>query len=136
MKQFELKSFDGKEYLPSTLTFEMEGGIAKITFECSVYKISGQDNYPFSALLIIRKELEKMEFKILCNGSRLDVYPSGAALGSLKAYALKMGKVATRNDLVSIFEATNDVRKIATVDEQKEYYRKWLDSVRSYKKDL
>ena len=114
----------------------MEGGTAKITFECSSYKIESHDNYPFSALLDIRKELEKRNLKILCNGSRLDVYPSGAALGSLKAYALKMGKVATRDDLVLIFESTNDMTKIATIDEQKNYYRKWLDSARSYRRDL
>src|SRR5581483_5126314 len=100
MKKFELKLFDGKNYLPSTLVFEMEGGMANITFECSAHKFEGHDNYPFSALLNMRKELDERGLKILCNGSRLDVYPSGAALGSLKAYALKMGKVATRDDLV------------------------------------
>ena len=61
----------------------------------------------FDALLALRKELEKRNIQILCNGAAENVYPSTMQLamgdGRL-AYKLYLGQQARMLDLVDIFE--------------------------------
>ena len=129
MKHITLKCYDGFKHFDSTFSFQSDHGKVNIHFDFKGFKIDVEDNYPFLALSKIRLELEKIGVKIMCNGARLNVYPSGAALGSLKAYELEMGKSVTAASLVFIFDGFNDIAQIATVAKQKEYYRKWLNSV-------
>lgn len=61
-------------------------------------------------------------------GGRLDVYPSGMAResGGVKAYKYEVGKPLSADNLVDIFD-TADARYIATVDEQKLNWDRYLN---------
>ncbi len=69
------------------------------------YSCKGTDL--FECLTMLRsKYLEKKECFILCNGSRMDVYPSRMSRqmsGGKKAYVIRLGKQARRSDLIDIF---------------------------------
>ena len=88
------------------------------------------DDY-FDCLLEIRESFEKTNMKILCNGARYDVYPSRMSrqMGKgIKAYVMIKGKQAMEDSLVDIFESA-DLVKIGTVQQQRDYYNAWLDSL-------
>lgn len=83
----------------------------------------------FNCLCDLRIFLEQYNTRILCNGARIDTYPSSLLRGmggARKVYILAMGKQATQS--VGIFDATNP-EKIGTVQEQFSFYRKWLESL-------
>lgn len=85
----------------------------------------------FSCLNLLREYLEKINCRILINGSRYDVYPSRMSLqmsNGLYAYKLVMGEQAHKDDLVNIFELAPQ-EKIVTIKEQREYFEKWVDSL-------
>lgn len=121
MKKYIVKIFDGLEFSDSTLIFTSKGAKCELEFLFNNKSIIVENDFPFLALVAIRIELEKLGMKILCNGSRIDVYPSGMGLNTLKAYELKMGEPARK--LVNIFEATEDIDKIATINEQKLFWK-------------
>ncbi len=85
----------------------------------------------FECLCNLRSQLDKMGVKMLCNGSRIDAYPSRMARdmgGAQRVYLLTMGQQGRLVDVVDIFgEAPAD--KVGTVEEQKAFYEKWLDSL-------
>jgi hypothetical protein len=97
--------------------------------ELSKTRFEGDDL--FSALCNLRLELDKSDIKLLCNGCRIDTYVSRMSRqmgGGRKVYQLTMNKQAGLDSLVDIFgEAPAD--KIGTVEEQKTFYQKWLDSL-------
>jgi hypothetical protein len=75
-------------------------------------------------------QLDKDGIRLCCNGARLNVWPSGMARdmgGGFKAYALQMGRKASREDLVDIFDAA-PIDTIATVEEQRRFNKEWLSS--------
>jgi hypothetical protein len=75
---------------------------------------------------------EKKNKKVLCNGARHDVHPSGMLSQmskGLKAYQLTIGRHVQSSDIVEIFVAT-DREKIGSISDQEKYYEKWLDSLR------
>lgn len=86
----------------------------------------------FAALVELRRGLEATGRLLVCNGSSLDVYPSGMSrsMGAgQKAYRLTMGRQALTADLVSIFETAPDVRP-SRVDEQAAFFERWVASLR------
>jgi hypothetical protein len=97
--------------------------------ELSKTRFEGDDL--FSALCDLRCDLDKAGIKLLCNGCRIDTYVSRMSRqmgGGRKVYELTMKKQAGLDSLVDIFgEAPVD--KIGTVEEQKTFYQKWLDSL-------
>jgi hypothetical protein len=106
---------------PWTLEFENEV-LGRIVF-------AGPDL--FECLCQLRHWLASRGFRILCNGARIDTWPSSIARqmgGARKVYGTRMGSTATYADLVPIFgETTAD--KLGTVEEQADYHKKWLESV-------
>ncbi|NNE84593.1 MAG: hypothetical protein HKN28_11540 [Alphaproteobacteria bacterium] len=86
------------------------------------------DDY-FNALLILRTQLEATGHRLLCNGARRNVWPSGMSRsmgGGRKAYVMRMGQPTHGDDLVDIFDyAEPDL--IVSVQEQKEFFDKWID---------
>lgn len=92
-------------------------------------KISASGEFPFIALAQIRKELEEDNIFLMINGSRRDVYPSGMSLYGFNAYIQLMGKPASLDLLVNIFDETNRDDLIGTVEEQTEYHKNWLASL-------
>lgn len=82
----------------------------------------------FTSLQEIRKELEKEELQILCNGAAKNVYPSPMqySMGNcLKAYKLYIGKSALREDIVNIFEYDERL-EFVSVEKQFEYHEEWI----------
>ena len=101
----------------------------KIEIERTIY-FSKSDNI-FDSVVELRKKLELNNIYLLCNASVINVYPSGMQkeFGGTKAYKLQMGKQATLNDVVDIFDYDNEL-KIGSVKEQEEFYESWLESLR------
>lgn len=95
-------------------------------------KISKNAEDFFSALQEIRKELEKESILILCNGSALNIYPSPMQRTCSKAYVLELGFHAKLANMVDIFDNMEGLT-YATVDEQEEFYNKWIDSPKKHK---
>jgi len=89
------------------------------------------DDDLFKSLKLIRAFFEKKGAKVLCNGSRVDVYPSGMSRGmgkGRKAYVLILGKQARINNLVDIFDYA-DASLIGTIEEQECFYKQWITSL-------
>ena len=86
----------------------------------------------FDALAEMRRKLERQGFRPKCLGATRNVYPSpmikDMGCGE-KAYRLKLGCPAKMEDIVSIFaiELSNDP---VSVEEQEEFYRLWLKSLK------
>jgi len=88
-----------------------------------------EDEYPFFSLAKLRGQLEEMNAFILCNGARIDVYPSAMSSVGEMAYELEMGKQATK--LVNIFEPYDREAGIATFSAQKKYREIWIESLKN-----
>jgi hypothetical protein len=84
----------------------------------------------FDCLCSLRSKLDVLGIKILCNGARIDAYPSPMlqSSGARKVYVTTMGKQALRENLVDIFDETT-ADKVGTVEEQEDYHNKWFDSL-------
>ena len=85
----------------------------------------------FASLSSIREKIEKIGLFPLCNGARIDINPSSMAQqagASRKAYRLRLGAQATREDLLDIFAPT-EKSSVSTLSDQKEYHRKWIASL-------
>lgn len=86
----------------------------------------------FAALAAARRELEVQGVQLACNGARLDVWPSGmlrqAGYGR-RAYVLTMPPSVAQPSTVDIFEPAPGSSVLATVDEQREWFRRYWDSV-------
>jgi len=84
-------------------------------------------HYPFFAFVEIRTKLEELGILVMCNASRIDVYPSGASAIGLMAYEMEMGLQATK--LVDIFERCENQSLVTTVELQQKYRERWLKSL-------
>ena len=100
----------------------------KIEIERVIY-FSKSDNI-FDSVVELRKKLELNNIYLLCNASVINVYPSTMQkeFGGTKAYKLEMGKQATLSDVVDIFDYDSEL-KISSVEEQKEFYENWIESL-------
>jgi hypothetical protein len=86
----------------------------------------------FDALQHVRRLLEPLGWYPLCNGARVDCYPSGMARdmgGAHAVHELKIGQ-AGRPPLVGLFEPAQ-ADKVGTVAEQDAYYQRWIDAPKS-----
>ncbi len=91
------------------------------------------NGYPdfFEALCIIRRQLETRGILVACYGVSRNVYPSAMCRDmrrGLRAYKLVKGQNGKQEDLVSIFDFGADVEP-ATVDEQRKFWKEWLQSI-------
>lgn len=87
----------------------------------------------FDALKAIRLILEARDVQVLCNGSRVDVWPSPRSRrmkSGLVAYVCRPGQAAIEE--VDIFEDAADTPHV-TVSAQEAYARRWLESVAIHK---
>jgi hypothetical protein len=84
----------------------------------------------FECLIQLRMDLAKYHYVPLCNGARLDVYPSGMCRdmgGGSCAYILQSQKPASLEDLVDIFDPA-PIELIASVEKQKQFFASWHTS--------
>lgn len=87
----------------------------------------------FDSFCKLRLVLESQGFRILCNGARIDSYPSPMSrnmCGGAKLYKMTIGQRVERKDLLRIFDKA-DIESVGTVDEQKAYFKKWRKSLNS-----
>jgi hypothetical protein len=90
------------------------------------------NNY-FDCLNDLRRELDRINYRPLCNGARLDTYvldTIARMMSGNDCYHLVEGKIPTQNDELRIFDYA-DPESIVSIDEQKEHYESWLNSVKS-----
>ena len=95
-----------------------------------IQEFSGDDL--FEALVALRLELEKTGARLLCDGARPDVFPSGMlrSMGSgRKAYITRIGASASGTDLVDIFEYAKP-EAVGSVEQQKVFHERWVKSLR------
>lgn len=84
-----------------------------------------------SALAQVRLELLDEGLDLACQGSRRDVRASPMMIestGGRRAYRIRMGVPARREDVVGLFDETS-VGELASVEEQARYHRAWLESL-------
>jgi hypothetical protein len=78
----------------------------------------------------LRSKTDALGIKVLCNGARIDAFPSPMlqSSGARKVYITEIGKQALRENLVNIFEEA-PAEKVGTIEDQFEYHNKWIDSL-------
>ncbi len=95
-------------------------------------KIECSAEFYFEALTLLRQTLEVQDIQILCKGANRNVYPSAMQMSmgtGRNAYAMTMGKQALLKDVVDIFDPSS-LDECTTIQDQKEYFELWLDSLR------
>jgi hypothetical protein len=102
-----------------------------LEFNCSLTgKLIFIESDFFECLINLRKELDKYDYYPLCNGARVDVYPSGMCrdMGNgLVAYIQIPNKQVNSEDLVNIFDFAES-NLIASVDKQYKFYKSLIYS--------
>ncbi len=108
------------------------GNPVEMSVSCAVLgTISVTADDLFEALSMIRLEAEKYGYLILCNGARIDAYPSRMSrqMGEGgKLYVFKIGMPAQREDMVNMFEPS-EFQQVGTVAAQRAAYDLWLRSL-------
>jgi hypothetical protein len=102
-----------------------------VSLEEFAEKVEATDVDAFSALVAVRLRLESLGWLIAVQGSRPNAYASGLQRdmhGGIRAYICEMGKWPLRESLIDIF-ASAERDEIATVAEQREWYRQWRESL-------
>ena len=103
----------------------------ELNYDTTTVTVWSEHGY-FRALSEIRTRIERTNALVVCYGSSENVYPSPMieSMGyGEKAYRLAMGRPALTSDLVSIFDVGPEVIP-STVNQQKNYYKAWLESLR------
>ncbi len=103
------------------LTVEIEG-IPKKEF------VSGD---VLQCLCGVREFLREYDTILLCNGARLDAYPSRMSRqmgGGLTLYITTLGRPSLDSDMVDLFGEA-PAEEIATVEDQRQFHRKWYESL-------
>ena len=93
-------------------------------------QISRMDDNFFQALQKLRKELERRDIQIMCNGAAQNVYPSPMQLSmgpGRIAYLLKLGQKAKIAEIIDIFDC-QDGLVFVSVEEQETFYKEWEKS--------
>jgi hypothetical protein len=80
----------------------------------------------FECLRAFRRVIEPDGFRVLCQGARPNVHPSGMSseAGAWTSYALTLGQPALTKDLVGTFDPVEDIASVGTVEEQDEFMRR------------
>jgi hypothetical protein len=131
MTQYKLSLIGGHVDETALFTEEGSAGKCRLTCEYRGNTLSSEAADFFEALCNIRVELEKEGLIPFCYGASLNVYPSAMAreMSSGKtAYRIEIGKQATRQNLVRVFEQGPDIIP-APVLRQKEFFNEWLSSL-------
>jgi len=84
----------------------------------------------YECLRAFRRVIEPDGFRILCQGARPNVCPSGISseAGAWTSYVLTLGHPAVTKDLVGTFDPVEDIASVGTVEEQDEFMRRhWAE---------
>lgn len=104
----------------------------RLSVSCGVKEIElgscGSDF--FNTLIDIRKELEKDNYIICCNGTRKNFYPSNMSLQMSKGkvgYLLEFGVRASNK--ARTFDLCDKLECMSTVSSQLAFFKKWKESI-------
>ena len=80
----------------------------------------------YECLRAFRRVIEPEGFRVLCQGARPNVCPSGMSrdAGAWKSYVHTHGQPALMKDLVGTFDPVDDIASVGTVAEQDEFMRR------------
>ena len=80
----------------------------------------------YECLRAFRRVIEPDGFRVLCQGARPNVHPSGISsqAGAWTSYVLTLGQPALTKDLVGTFDPVEDIASVGTVEEQDEFIRR------------
>jgi hypothetical protein len=118
-----------KEFIETgVLTITTEAQTTYLDYVDSKIKESTRALYhPIKALEDLRKILEVNHASLLgCIGCRID--SAYRATGHFGTYIVKAGGQAIER--AELFDPTNEVQKLCTVEEHKIAYKKWADSLK------
>ena len=145
---FHISGVNSKLHKPKALKIQHENGTivegeiiqyiglepCKIKFISSVtLDIECTNINFFECLIDLRQKLVILNYRLLCNGARLDSYVFHKDLQMLKGdvvFILNHGKIPSEHEWTSIFNEAKH-NSIASVEDQKKYYESWLDSIKS-----
>jgi hypothetical protein len=127
MNNFEIKTLHQSAQKESIISINNIANKVIMDYSFNDIRFIEEDEFPFFALVKIRKKLEELGMYLLCEGSNKYVYPSGMSAITYKAYRLYLGKPA--NKLVNIFDPIEDILNVASVSDQKAYRDEWLKSL-------
>lgn len=84
----------------------------------------------YECLRAFRRVIEPEGFRVLCQGARPNVRPSGMSseAGAWKSFVLTLGQPTSMKDLVGTFDPVDDLALVGTVEEQDEFFRRhWAE---------
>jgi hypothetical protein len=133
--QVDLWNQTSGEVVGTIISGQWDGRNAQLSIEAPELHLTLQAAGPdlFAALQQLREALEPLGWIPLCNGARVDCYPSGMARdmgGGASVYVLSAERSPGRRlPLVGTFEPAPR-ESVGAVADQDAYFRKWLETRR------
>ncbi len=107
---------------------DLGGDVARLAIAWPVGREERHFDAPdlFECLRAFRRVVEPEGFRVLCQGARPNVWPSGMSrdAGAWKSYVHTLGQPALTKDLVGTFDPVDDIASVGTVAEQDEFMRR------------
>ncbi|MHB2248602.1 hypothetical protein [Pseudomonas fitomaticsae] len=113
----------------ATIKYDSKKGTIKFAMKNGFKKMYEADDL-YLCLAKIRNDFPDIVF--LCKGAKINVTPSrmcSQMSGGAVAYELTLGKPATFNDIVQIFDYEESDLSTNLKDQQA-FYKKWIDSLK------
>jgi hypothetical protein len=113
------------------ITWQLAGADYLVVLDGPLGRLESVERDYFEALVAIRRRLEPAGWWVAVQGARRTTYPSGvlrAQGGARNVYVLELGRPAQRAHRAMTFDDA-DPADLGTVDEQKDFYERWLGSV-------
>lgn len=127
LEVFEIASRD-KSAHRAIVVEDDESGLFSIDGRVIDPALYATSHSAFTALQEFRRLLRSRGLDVRCYGAMPNVYPSPMMRSGTRAYRLEMGKPATMNMVVDIFDYV-DVHSDSSVDQQDGFYKEWLASL-------
>lgn len=132
-QEVEIADATGAHY-PANMKMRVDQGKCYILFSNTVFENIELDGHDFfDCLLKLRLFLESKNFLLLCKASMKNVSVSSMSsqMGhGVKAYCLEMNQPASLKNMVNIFDYA-PLECVSTVEEQRQFYKEWIESLRS-----
>lgn len=131
VEQFEVTVLDLHTKTETTASIEVETTetIAMRALAAG-QEVSASNEDFFSAYQELRDQLLLRGYGIKCNGSRINAGQSGMMAGCEVVYLVELGKRATRENIVGMFNYA-DIDEFPNTEQQTAYFERWLNSLLS-----
>lgn len=129
MEEKQLKLYSNGNMIDATLVFEESEHPFVQLLSAAFSSEKFESNKLYFCMRKLHEVLDSKNLKLLCNSFRYDVYPSRMSISmghGILAYKLVMGQPGT--ELVNIFDETDRLDLLGTLEEQEKYYDSWIES--------